>query len=210
MEPVLSRTRGNGAGGGSKPRVLLVEDEIAVSDLVCRALDRSGFDVSPCQALAEARAVLQGGLFDVAVIDLVLPDGDGLDLVAEVSSTMPTIALTGLRGAEHDRILGFEAGADDYVLKPFSMRELTARVRAVLRRQVRAGAESEQLRYDDLEIDLVSREVRVDGVVIPFTRKEFDLLVALASRPRRACSRDELLDWVWRSPPGTIGPATVT
>lgn len=201
-----------GAGGGSADprRVLVVDDDPTTRDVILRALERDGFEVVVTSTLTGARDQLEFADFDLVVVDLVLPDGDGLDLIEELRDTdvVAVIAVTG-RSAEGDRVLGLETGADDYVVKPFSPRELSARVSAVLRRAAPPEPLS-VLRHGDLVIDLRSLEVHRHGRRVPLTRKEFDLLVALATRPRRACSHQELLAWVWESSEFFQDPATVT
>jgi len=206
--------KSNGPGNGARRRVLVVENEPAVSAVVSRALDRQGFDVTSCRTLGEARAAVADHAVDLALVDLTLPDGDGLDLIVELSPIFPAIAVTGRLLSDGDRIVALDAGADDYIVKPFSPGELVARVRAVLRRASRAGLEPDRrslrLVFGDLEIDLAGHDVRVLGTRVPLARMEFALLVALATRPRRACSRGELLQWVWGFPPNTGSGATVT
>lgn len=221
MNPVASTAQSpakangsNGSGHGARRRVLLVEDEPAVSTVISRALDDQGFDVTPCRTLREARAAVARHAIDLALIDLTLPDGDGLELIVELGPSFPAIAVTGQRVSDGDRILGLDVGADDYIVKPFSPGELVARVRAVLRRADGAHPGPHSLTpplvFGELEIDLVAHEVRILGMRVPLTRMEFDVLVALATRPRRACSRDELMEWVWGIPPNTVNTATVT
>jgi DNA-binding response OmpR family regulator len=140
----------------------------------------------------------------------MLPEKDGFAVLHEVrkDSTIPVILLTA-RGEEPDRVVGLELGADDYVVKPFSPRELTARVRSVLRR-TRPEPVNETLTFDDLEIDRRSREVRVGGRLAELTPREFDLLVFIASHPRQVFSRGQLLQHVWESSSDWQDPATVT
>lgn len=191
-------------------QVLVVDDDPTTRDVILRALEREGFEVAVTSTLAGARDRLERCDYALAVVDLVLPDGDGLDLIAELvdGRQMGVIAVTG-RSAEGDRVLGLETGADDYVIKPFSPRELTARVAAVLRRS-QPSEPDPVLRHGDIVIDLRSLEVYRHDCRVPLTRKEFDLLVALATRPRRVCSHQELLEWVWESSEFFQDPATVT
>jgi DNA-binding response OmpR family regulator len=144
------------------------------------------------------------------VLDVMLPEVDGLAVLRHVRTTsdVPVILLTA-RTDEVDRIVGLELGADDYVVKPFSPRELAIRVRNVLRRTV-PDASSPAIELEGLSIDLVAREVRVLGELVSLTPKEFDLLVVLARSPRRVFSRAQLLDEVWGSSPAYQDPATVT
>jgi DNA-binding response OmpR family regulator len=166
---------------------------------------------------AEALRWLEQRRADLVVLDVMLPGLDGLDVLRRVrrAGDAPVILLTA-RAEESDRIVGLELGADDYVVKPFSPRELAVRVRTVLRRvNGRAGEapgpdELGVLRFDGLRIDLASRDVSVDGRDVPLTPKEYDLLVFLASSPRQVFSRRQLLSQVWDSAPEYQDPATVT
>ena len=135
---------------------------------------------------------------DLVVLDVMLPGTDGLELCRWIRSTsrLPVIMLTA-RGEEADRIVGLELGADDYVTKPFSPRELAARVKSVLRRSDRADESAERLEFGDVELEQATREVRKAGVELRLTAKEFDLLWFLASHPRRVFSRDQLMARVW-------------
>ena len=138
------------------------------------------------------------GAPDLVVLDVMLPGTDGLDLCRWIRSRseLPVIMLSA-RGEEADRIVGLELGADDYVTKPFSPRELTARVRSVLRRATAATAVEDRLSFGDVELELATRDVRKGGVRVRLTAKEFDLLWFLASHPRRVFSRDQLMSKVW-------------
>ena len=171
--------------------VLVVEDDARIGELVCAYLERAGYRAlwarSGAEALAERRE------FALAVLDLGLPDLDGLELVPRLG--VPVVVLTA-RDEERDRIAGLETGADDYVTKPFSPRELVARVKAVLRR-TRAVPGAERLSLGDVELSPAAREVRVAGVPVELTQREFDLLAYLAVRAGMVVSRDELLEAVW-------------
>jgi DNA-binding response OmpR family regulator len=175
--------------------VLVVEDEIKIARLVGDYLEHAGFEVVLAgdgeTALAEVRRLLP----DLVVLDLGLPKRDGLDVTRELrrTSNVPIVMLTA-RSDEVDRILGLELGADDYVVKPFSPKELVARVRAVLRRARGAGtAGPEVIRAADVEIDLTRRRVRVGGRNVEVTATEFDLLATLAREPGRVFTRGQLL-----------------
>jgi DNA-binding response OmpR family regulator len=180
------------------PTVLVVEDEPTVRDVVVRYLRRDGYDALEATDLEEARAVLNRHSPSLVVLDLMLPGGDGLELCREIRarSELPVIMLTA-RAEEADRIVGLELGADDYVTKPFSPRELAARVRTVLRRSTPAAQRTDRLIFGDLEIDAPTREVAVDGKPIHLTAKEFDLLALLTRHPRRVFSRRQLMGAVW-------------
>ena len=181
-------------------RVLVVDDEPMVRDVLARYLAREGFAVDVAADGREALDRYVEGPPDLVLLDLMLPAIDGYEVfrrMRELSST-PVIMLTA-RGEQTDRIVGLELGADDYVAKPFSPREVVARVRAVLRRSTPEVAEitEETLSFGDLEIDPSRREVHVRGDDVRLTRKEFDLLYHLASNPGITRTRGQLLDDVW-------------
>jgi DNA-binding response OmpR family regulator len=149
---------------------------------------------------------------DLVVLDMMLPGVNGLDILRRIRAAgdMPVIMLTA-RSEESDRVAGLELGADDYVVKPFSPRELAARVNGVLRRsQLRPSPVAELIEFDGLTIDTRSREVRRDGELVEMTPKEFDVLAHLAASPRQVFSRADLLADVWQSSPDWQDPATVT
>ena len=191
-------------------RLLVVDDEPMVREVVTRYLEQDGHAVTVAADGATALKALAEGPFDLVVLDLMLPHVDGLSVLAELrrEHTTPVIVLTG-RGEEEDRIRGLRLGADDYVVKPFSPRELVARVTSVLRRAGTPAAHG-VLRFDDLEIDETSREVRRDGQTVELTRREFDLLAFLARAPRQVFTRAQLLQHVWESSPDWQDPATIT
>jgi DNA-binding response OmpR family regulator len=183
--------------------VLVIEDERSIADVVEMYLTQAGFGVRLAPTGAEARKQLDDPAIDVVLLDLMLPDADGVDLFREIRrrSSVPVIMVTA-RDAEADRVLGLELGADDYVTKPFSPRELVARVRAVLRRGTAEQVAAERIAAGGVEIDLAARDVRVDGTTVELTRKEFDLLAHLVSTPGRVFTRDQLLEAVWGYPDG--------
>jgi DNA-binding response OmpR family regulator len=178
--------------------VLVVDDEPIVRDVVVRYLKRDGFDTLEAGDGDAARALIERRSPNLVVLDLMLPGMDGIALCRWIRSQgdLPVIMLTA-RGEEADRIVGLELGADDYVTKPFSPRELAARVRTVLRRSTLDVSESERLSFDDLSIDARTREVRRAETELRLTAKEFDLLWFLARHPRQVFSRDQLMDRVW-------------
>jgi DNA-binding response OmpR family regulator len=178
--------------------VLVVDDEPIVRDVVVRYLEREGFRTLEAGDGQSARELVESGAPNLVVLDVMLPGMDGLALCRWIRSrsTLPVIMLTA-RGEEADRIVGLELGADDYVTKPFSPRELAARVRTVLRRAEPAAARDERLSFDGLELDAGTREVHRDGRTLRLTAREFDLLWFLASHPRRVFSRDQLMSRVW-------------
>lgn len=191
-------------------RLLVVDDEPMVREVVTRYLEQDGHTVTVVPDGAAALQAVSGAEFDLVVLDLMLPHVDGLSVLAELrrERATPVIVLTA-RGEEEDRIRGLQLGADDYVVKPFSPRELVARVTSVLRR-VGTPAHHGVLRFDGVEIDEAAREVRRDGRTIELTRKEFDLLAFLARAPRQVFTRAQLLQQVWDSSPDWQDPATVT
>jgi two-component system, OmpR family, phosphate regulon response regulator OmpR len=176
-------------------RVLVVEDDPDLAAMVAEYLGRAGFSVAVAASVAAARACLAEAVFDILVLDVMLPDGDGFDLCREirVDSTVPILMLTA-RGDATDRIVGLELGADDYLPKPFEPRELLARLRAILRRGRQPGPARELLRFGRLEIDRDAREVRIDGEPRTLTGYQFDLLWVLAKSPGRVLSRDALME----------------
>ncbi len=178
--------------------VLVVDDEPIVREVVVRYLERDGHTTLEAGDGDLARAVLERETPDIVVLDVMLPGMDGLELCRWIRSRseLPVILLTA-RGEEADRIVGLELGADDYVTKPFSPRELAARVRTVLRRVVRPDEEATVLTFGDVEIDGQTREVRKAGRELRLTAKEFDLLSFLAGNPRRVFGRDQLMSRVW-------------
>ena len=178
--------------------VLVVDDEPIVRDVVVRYLQRDGFDTLEAADGETAQKLIEGGAPELVVLDVMLPGTDGLALCRWIRSRgqLPVIMLTA-RGEEADRIVGLELGADDYVTKPFSPRELAVRVRTVLRRSAQAPPAAERLELGDLVLDARSRDVELDGRTLQLTAKEFDLLWFLASHQRRVFSRDQLMDRVW-------------
>jgi DNA-binding response OmpR family regulator len=178
--------------------VLVVDDEPIVREVVVGYLQRDGFRTLEAADGDRARAVLESDSPSLVILDVMLPGIDGLELCRWIRSRsqIPVILLTA-RGEETDRVVGLELGADDYVTKPFSPRELSARVRTVLRRSSRHPLREEHLSFDSLEIDARTREVLKGGSPVALTAKEFDLLWFLARHPRQVFSRDQLMDGVW-------------
>jgi two-component system, OmpR family, response regulator len=179
-------------------KVLIVDDDREIRDLLARFLRKHGLRVETVgDGRAMARA-LEGGRFDLVVLDLMLPGEDGLSLCRHLraTSSLPVIMLTAV-AEDTDRIVGLEIGADDYVTKPFNPRELLARIKAVLRRTAGAGREASEgtLTFAGWRLAAAQRELRdPDGVLVPLTSGEFDLLLAFVERPERVLSRDQLLD----------------
>jgi DNA-binding response OmpR family regulator len=180
------------------PTVLVVDDESVVRDVVVQYLRREGYRTLEAADGDTACTLVEREQPDLVVLDLMLPGTDGLAVCRWIRarSEVPVIMLTA-RGEEADRIVGLELGADDYVTKPFSPRELAARVKTVLRRAREPVVRDARLSFDDLEIDASTREVRKGGAELKLTAKEFDLLWFLASNPRHVFSRDQLMDRIW-------------
>ncbi|HET8529382.1 MAG TPA: response regulator transcription factor [Gaiellaceae bacterium] len=178
-------------------RILVVEDEDAIAEPLVQGLRREGFDVARA---ATAAAALREETGDVVLLDLRLPDGDGLDVCRELRSRsdVPIIVVTA-RGEESDRVVGLELGADDYVVKPFGLRELIARIRAVTRRTSSGHRIGAVLRVGGLSVDARARRAELDGRELALTPKEFDLLAALARDPGAVLSRRRLLEEVWQT-----------
>ena len=185
----------------NKPHILMVDDDREIRDLVQRFLRKHDYRITTAGEGQEMRKVLQSGHFDLIVLDLMLPGEDGLSLCRWVRSTssLPVIMLTAMAD-DTDRIIGLEMGADDYLPKPFNPRELLARIRAVLRRVETEGPNrytvtQRILLFEGWRLNTARRELfRPDGNLVPLTSGEFDLLLALAERPRRVLTRDQLLD----------------
>ena len=178
-------------------RILLVEDDPRLADMLHEYLGQAGFGVTVASLGAAALVKLSEAAYDAVVLDLMLPDMDGLNVCRELRAKYdtPVLMLTA-RGDAVDRIVGLELGADDYLPKPFEPRELVARLRAIMRRRVRGSADEKSLRFGRLELDTAARAVRLDGKPCELTGYQFDLLVALAKNAGRVLSREVLMDLV--------------
>jgi len=179
-------------------RLLLVDDDARLATMVGDYLRNAGFEVDVAPTLAAGRERLHEHVYDALLLDLMLPDGDGLDFTRELrqgarTRRLPLLMLTA-RGEPTDRVVGLELGADDYLGKPFEPRELLARVKALLRRAQPEPATDEVLRFGKLEIDLGARQARVDGKSCDLTGHQFELLAVLAQAAGRALSRDQIMD----------------
>jgi two-component system, OmpR family, phosphate regulon response regulator OmpR len=179
-------------------RLLLIDDDARLTAMIGDYLRGNGYAVDTAGSLAGGRERLKAGGYDALVLDLMLPDGDGLDLTREVRADprlkrLPLLMLTA-RGEPLDRVVGLELGADDYLPKPFEPRELLARVKALLRRAEPETASDDVMRFGRLEIDLGARQARIDGKAADLTGHQFDLLVVLAQSAGRVLSRDQIMD----------------
>lgn len=183
------------------PHILIVDDHREIRELVSRALANEGFRISAAPDGRSMRKVMADARIDLIILDLMLPGEDGLSIcrALRAESNIPIIMLTA-KGDEIDRVVGLELGADDYISKPFGSRELIARIRAVLRRTRSDGTADQPQRakryyFDRWQLDTGARELlREDGITVPLSTGEFDLLIALIERPQRVLSRDQLLD----------------
>ncbi len=182
----------------ARARVLVVDDERALRRLLRLYLSKEGFAVTEAENGSDALSLLRGGGIDLALVDVMLPEVDGFEVVRRIrqESTIPIILLTA-RGEETNRVVGLEVGADDYVVKPFSAPEVIARVRAQLRRAQGFAAEESVLRRDGVELDRAERRCLIHGRPVELTRREFDLLATLLEYPGRVYSREQLLAAAW-------------
>lgn len=199
--------------GGMTARVLIADDDTVVRDVVRRYLERDGLEVLVAGDGSEALRVLGTQRVDVAVLDVMMPGPSGLSLCRTLRQSgdysVPVILLTAL-GEEDDRIAGLEAGADDYLTKPFSPRELALRVRSVLRRApAPAAALPMEITVGDLTVSTASRAVNIDGRPVGLTNREFDLLLFFLTHTDTVFSREELLQKVWRWDFGDLSTVTV-
>ena len=178
-------------------RVLLVEDDVRVAAALENSLRRRGYETLRA---ATAAAALAAPPVDLVLLDLGLPDRDGLEVCRELRrrGDVAIIAVTA-RGEERDRVAGLRTGADDYVVKPFGLAELEARIEAVMRRAARTGVSQGPIVVGGLTVDITAHQVTVDGAEVALTRKEFDLLVALARQPGAVVTRERLLAEVWHT-----------
>jgi len=187
-----------------KPRILVVEDEEAISEPLAESLEREGFAAEVAPTLELARAAFLREAPDLILLDVMLPDGDGRDLARDIrkESDIPIVMLTA-RGEEIDRVLGLELGADDYVVKPFSVRELTARIRAIMRRG-RGTERRGPIEVGNLQLDPGSRTLTKGGEPVELAAREFDLLHLLMASAGEVVRRERIMDEVWD--PHWFGP----
>ncbi|WP_338654527.1 response regulator transcription factor [Sporosarcina psychrophila] len=183
-------------------KVLIIEDETELADIIRDYLKKDNFEVIICNSGNEALTIFNKVQPDIILLDLMLPGIDGLEILRNIrlQSTLPVI-ITSAKETELDRILGLGLGADDYVVKPFSIKELVARVKAQLRRATTftnlQTDEKSVLKFCDIQVNRISRVVKKSGVEIQFTAKEFDILSFLLSRPNQVFSKQHLYDQVW-------------
>jgi DNA-binding response OmpR family regulator len=185
----------------AEPRIIIIEDDIPLVKFLSRELKRRHFQVDVCSDGKQACAALKEPSYDLAILDLNLPDVDGMDILKEVRAARPELAilvLTARKGAD-DLVEGFERGADDYLVKPFSFKELLARVHSLLRRRP-AAAQEAQVQIADLTMDRVGHAVFRGGRRIELTPREFDILEYLMNRAGKVVTRKDLMEGVWRVP----------
>ncbi len=181
-------------------RLLVVEDDNTIRDFLTRALAESGFSVDSSSQGSQAEKMALEGVHDALIVDLTLPDMDGLELIQRLRAqgvSSPVLILSARRSVD-ERVLGLERGGDDYMTKPFAVAELLARVRALLRRSTPGQSEATRLRVADLEIDLIRREAKRGGQEIQLTQQEFALLEYLCRNAGRVVTRAMVLDHVWK------------
>lgn len=181
-------------------RLLVVEDDNTIREFLTRALAESGFRVDACAQGSQAEKLALEGVHDALVVDLGLPDIDGLELIQRLRAqgvTSPVLILSARRSVD-ERVLGLEKGGDDYMTKPFAVAELQARLRALLRRSTPGQSETTRLRVGELEIDLIRREARRNGTELQLTQQEFALLEYLCRNAGRVVTRAMVLDHVWK------------
>jgi len=195
----VSENGGAQAGATAAGRVLVVDDEPSIVEVISMALRFQGFDVETAATGREAIAAVSRFNPDLMILDVMLPDIEGFEVASRLGAQragVPIIFLTA-RDSTEDKIRGLSGGGDDYMTKPFSLEELVARIRTILRRTGQAAAESGRLQFADLELDEESHEVRRAGEPIELTATEFRLLRYLMLNPRRVLTRAQLLDHVW-------------
>ena len=188
--------------GTPRRSILVVDDEPTIAEIVARYLQRAGYEARIASDGTEALALAAERTPDLVVLDLMLPGVDGLDVLRKLHSDggrTPVVLLTA-RGEESDRITGLRLGADDYIVKPFSPRELVARVDAVLRRAIPDHDDGPPLRFEGLEIEPSARRVLAAGREVALTAREFDLLLFFARNPGKVFTRDQLMEAVWQYP----------
>lgn len=179
-------------------KILVVDDEKMIRNVIKEYAEFDGFEVTEAEDGMEAVEICRKNDFDLIVMDIMMPRLDGYSAIKEIRKTkqIPVIMLSA-RGEEYDKLFGFEIGIDDYVVKPFSPKELLARIKAVIKRAAAKEQPMDIIRYEGLEINVTGREVSVDGTPVPLTPKEYDLLFYLVRNKGIALSREKLLEEVW-------------
>ena len=179
-------------------KILVVDDEIKIREIIKEYAEFEGYEVAQAEDGMQAVEMCRTQDFDLIIMDIMMPKLDGYSAVREIRKTkqIPVIMLSA-RGEEYDKLFGFEIGVDDYVVKPFSPKELMARIRAVLNRASASQRTEDVIRYEGLEINFTAREVKIDGEKVSMTPKEYDLLFYLVKNMNIALSREKLLEEVW-------------
>ncbi len=180
------------------PRILIVDDEKMIRNVVKEYAEFEGYETKEAEDGMEAVEICRKEDFDIIVMDIMMPRLDGYSAIKEIHKTKPIpVIMLSARGEEYDKLFGFEIGIDDYVVKPFSPKELLARIKAVLKRSAAKEQHMDIIRYEGLEINVTGREVSIDGKPVSLTPKEYDLLFYLVKNKGIALSREKLLEEVW-------------
>lgn len=180
------------------PRILIVDDEKMIRNVVKEYAEFEGYETKEAEDGMEAVEICRKENFDIIVMDIMMPRLDGYSAIKEIHKTKPIpVIMLSARGEEYDKLFGFEIGVDDYVVKPFSPKELLARIKAVLKRSAAKEQQMDIIRYEGLEINVTGREVSIDGKPVSLTPKEYDLLFYLVKNKGIALSREKLLEEVW-------------
>lgn len=180
------------------PRILIVDDEKMIRNVVKEYAEFEGYETKEAEDGMEAVEICRKEDFDIIVMDIMMPRLDGYSAIKEIHKTKPIpVIMLSARGEEYDKLFGFEIGIDDYVVKPFSPKELLARIKAVLKRSAAKEQQMDIIRYEGLEINVTGREVSIDGKPVALTPKEYDLLFYLVKNKGIALSREKLLEEVW-------------
>ena len=179
-------------------KILVVDDEIKIREIIKEYAEFEGYEVAQAEDGMQAVEMVKNQDFDIIIMDVMMPKLDGYSSCKEIRKIkqIPVIMLSA-RGEEYDKLFGFEIGVDDYVVKPFSPKELMARIRAVLNRASASQRTEDVIRYEGLEINFTAREVKIDGEKVSMTPKEYDLLFYLVKNMNIALSREKLLEEVW-------------
>lgn len=179
-------------------RILIVDDENSIRDIIKEYLDFAGYEYQEAANGLQALELLKNEIFDLIVLDIMMPQMDGISVLKELRKTLdtPVILLTA-RGNEYDKLIGFDMGADDYMSKPFSPKELLARIKSVLKRTGKGQNQSNRLVFEDMVIDVSAHKVTIKGKEINLTPKEFELLHCLCKNPNIVFNRSQILSEVW-------------